>query len=138
MPSIICTMHIGQKIKKIRELRNLTQEYLANQIGMRQESYSKIETNRHSVTMEKLEKIAETLGMNVQDLINFDEQRVLFNIQNNNQQDAQIGYFQEVETLKALYDKMLSQQTQLYDKIIQQQREEIAFLRSLLQEKKNH
>jgi transcriptional regulator with XRE-family HTH domain len=128
-------MHIGQKIKKIRELRNLTQEYLANQIGMRQESYSKIETNRHSVTMEKLEKIAETLEVRVSDLMNFDEKKVLLNINENNQQDAQIGYFQEVETLKALYDKMLSQQTQLYDKIIQQQREEIAFLRSLLQEK---
>jgi transcriptional regulator with XRE-family HTH domain len=104
---------------------------------MRQESYSKIETNRHSVTMEKLEKIAKTLEVCVSDLMNFDEKKVLLNINENNQQEAQIGYLQEVETLKALYDKMFSQQTQLYDKIIPQQREEIAFLRSLLQEKKS-
>jgi hypothetical protein len=83
--------------------------------------------------MEKLEKIAKTLGVSVSDLMSFDEQKVLFNIHNNNQQDAQIGYFQEVENLKELYEKMFAQQTALYEKIILQQREEIAFLRGLLQ-----
>ena len=58
------------------------------------------------------------------DLLNFDEKKVLFNINEDNQQNAQIGYFGEVETLKTLYDK-----------IIEQQRSEIDFLRSLLKDK---
>ena len=58
------------------------------------------------------------------DLLNFDEKKVLLNINENNQQHAQIGYFGEVETLKNLYDK-----------IIEQQRSEIDFLRSLLKDK---
>ena len=53
-----------------------------------------------------------------------DEKKVLLNINENNQQHAQIGYFGEVETLKNLYDK-----------IIEQQRSEIDFLRSLLKDK---
>ncbi|WP_309281651.1 helix-turn-helix transcriptional regulator, partial [Fluviicola sp.] len=37
-------MHVGQKIKKLRELKNFTQEYMANRLEMTQPSYSKIET----------------------------------------------------------------------------------------------
>jgi transcriptional regulator with XRE-family HTH domain len=36
-------MELGTKIKKIRELRNLTQEYLADQLGISQPAYSKLE-----------------------------------------------------------------------------------------------
>ncbi len=49
---------------------------------------------------------------------------MLLSFHENNQQNAQIGYFSEVETLKTLYDK-----------IIEQQRSEIDFLRSLLKDK---
>ena len=72
----------------------------------------------------KTEKIAQILEVGIFDLLNFDEKKVLFNINEDNQQNAQIGYFGEVETLKTLYDK-----------IIEQQRSEIDFLRSLLKDK---
>ncbi len=123
-PKMTTTMEIGQKIKKVRELRNFTQEYMATQIGMTQESYSKIEANRNNVSITKLEKISQILEVGICDLLNFDEKKVLLNINENNQQNAQIGYFGEVETLKTLYDK-----------IIEQQRSEIDFLRSLLKDK---
>ena len=97
---------------------------MATQIGMTQESYSKIEANRNNVSIAKLEKIAQILEVGIFDLLNFDEKKVLFNINEDNQQNAQIGYFGEVETLKTLYDK-----------IIEQQRSEIDFLRSLLKDK---
>ena len=40
-------MHnIGQKVKELREKRNYTQEYMAEQLGITQGSYSKIEQNK--------------------------------------------------------------------------------------------
>ena len=71
-----------------------------------------------------LEKIAQILEVGIFDLLNFDEKKVLLNINENNQQNDQIVYFSEVENLKTLYDK-----------IIEQQRSEIDFLRSLFKDK---
>ena len=53
-------MH-GQKIRIIRELRGFSQEYLANKLGIAQNSYSKIETNRTKLNTEMLTKIADSL-----------------------------------------------------------------------------
>ena len=58
---------------------------------------SKIEANRNNVSITKLEKIAQILKVGIFDLMNFDEKKVLFNINEDNQQHAQIGYFGEVE-----------------------------------------
>ena len=46
-PSIfvkILLMELGIKIKKIRESKNYTQEYMSNKLNISQNTYSKIET----------------------------------------------------------------------------------------------
>jgi len=75
-------MHIGQKIKKLRELKNLTQTHIAQELGVSQSAYSKIELGESEVTYGKLEKISEVLGMKPEDVIAFNDQMV-FNIMNN-------------------------------------------------------
>jgi transcriptional regulator with XRE-family HTH domain len=77
------TMHIGQKIKKLRELKNLTQTHLAQELGVTQSAYSKIELGESEVTYSKLEKISEVLGMKPEDVISFNESMV-FNVMHNN------------------------------------------------------
>ena len=119
-------MEIGQKIKKVRELRNFTQDYVAAKIGITQEAYSKLESSKTNVSVQRMEQVADVLGIGIFDLMNFDENKALFNF-SENQQNAQIGYFGTNETIKELRD--------LYEKIITQQKEEIAFLRSLLKDK---
>lgn len=53
----------GTKITSIRLARGYTQEYVAKQIGLDQQSYSKIEKdNKVKVSDELLSKIAEVLG----------------------------------------------------------------------------
>ncbi len=76
------TMHIGQKIKKLRELKNLTQTHLAQELGVTQSAYSKIELGESEVTFTKLEKISEVLGMKPEEVISFNESMV-FNVMNN-------------------------------------------------------
>ena len=76
------TMHIGQKIKKLRELKNLTQSHLADELGVTQSTYSKMEQGEIEVPYSRLEKIAELLGMKPEDVIAFNESMV-FNVMNN-------------------------------------------------------
>ncbi len=73
---------IGNKIKKIRELNNYTQEYMAEKLGMTQSGYGKIERDETDVTYSKLEEIASVLKVSVEDLIAFDQQK-FFNSFNN-------------------------------------------------------
>ncbi|MES2387833.1 MAG: helix-turn-helix transcriptional regulator [Bacteroidota bacterium] len=69
---------IGRKIKKIRELRDFTQEYVAYEIGMTQSSYSDIERGNTDVSFTAIEKIAGVLEVSPTALIEFDE-NVVFN-----------------------------------------------------------
>lgn len=117
-------MDIGNKIKKVRELRNFTQEYIAHELGITQESYSRIEANKASVTLQRLEKIAEVLTINVFDLLSFDEKIVFNNINNS---------FEPRENAKIIF--VNQGEKDFYERIIEQQKAEIDFLRSLLKDK---
>lgn len=75
-------LKIGHKIKKLRELKNLTQEHMANSIGITQGAYSRMELGETEITYSKLEKISEELGMKPEEVIAFNES-VVFNVMNN-------------------------------------------------------
>jgi len=74
---------IGNKIKKVRELRNFTQGYVAEKLKMTQAGYSKIEQGIVDVSYSKLEQIAKVLNTQVQDIITFDEKQIITNQLNN-------------------------------------------------------
>lgn len=61
-------MEIGHKIKKVRELKNLTQEFVAAELGMTQSAYSKIETGENDLSFKKLSQIAEVLGVQPEEI----------------------------------------------------------------------
>lgn len=73
---------IEEKIRNIRELKNLTQEYMAKKLGITQAGYSKIETGTTKVSYSKLLEISEVLGVKVEELLAFDSQKY-FNSFNN-------------------------------------------------------
>ena len=75
-------LKIGHKIKKLRELKNLTQEHMAKSIGISQGAYSRMELGETEITYTKLEKISEELGMKPEEVIAFNESLV-FNVMNN-------------------------------------------------------
>lgn len=51
-------MEFGQKIRKLRELRNYSQEFMASRLGISQEAFSKIETGQTQMNLLRMEKIA--------------------------------------------------------------------------------
>lgn len=52
----------GYKIRKIRERNNLTQEYVADQLDISQNAYSKIENDQTQLTIDRLLKLIKILG----------------------------------------------------------------------------
>jgi len=75
-------MKVGNKIKKIRELRNYTQDYMATELEMTQAGYSKIELGETDVPFSRLLQIAKVLEIDLIDLLAFDEKIILNSTQN--------------------------------------------------------
>ncbi len=73
-------MELGQKLKKIREFKNITQEYIAFQIGMSQQAYCKIEQDSTKMTVQHLLKIANVLNVKASILLEQDIKNIIFNI----------------------------------------------------------
>ena len=68
-----------EKIKNIREIKNLTQEYMAEQLGITQAGYSKIENGTTLLTLKKLIEISKILVVDVEDILRFDVQNYFNN-----------------------------------------------------------
>lgn len=65
-------MTIGEKIKKIREEKGITQEELSNKLGYKtKSSISKIEKGLAEFPISKLRKIADALDVDVWEIIGF-------------------------------------------------------------------
>lgn len=62
---------LGKRIKELREHKNLTQEKLAEKIGIGQRNLSKIECGNNFVTSETLSKIMSALDVDAKDLFDF-------------------------------------------------------------------
>lgn len=68
-------VNINDSIKNIRELKNYTQEYVADRLGMTQAGYSKIEKGISKVSLQKLQEIAAVLEVSMQNIIQFESEQ---------------------------------------------------------------
>ena len=64
---------LGKKIKYYRELNDLTQEQMAELVGINSRSISLIERGSNFVTAETLKNIAKTINVSMKKLFDFDE-----------------------------------------------------------------
>jgi transcriptional regulator with XRE-family HTH domain len=71
-----------QNIKKFREMKNLTREFVASKIGLSLSGYSKIERGEVDLTISRIVAIARVLQVDIEKLLNFDVSQI-FNISNN-------------------------------------------------------
>ena len=109
------------KIKQIRELKNFTQEYVAQKLGLSTRAYSKIETGETQLTINRLNEISAILGVGPIEVLGFDDKQVF----NNCKQDGYIG----INHIN-IPDKLVQQ----YEETIQALKEQIQLLK-LLHEK---
>ena len=59
---------LGRRIKALRNANNLTQEQLADRIGVSRQKYARIENGTNSITLDILSKISAQLGISVGDI----------------------------------------------------------------------
>lgn len=64
---------IAASIRKKREFKNYTQEYMVYKLDISQNAYSKIELGYTKITLERLFQIAEVLDVNVSELLDPDQ-----------------------------------------------------------------
>lgn len=62
-------LRIAQKIRKVREHKNFSQEYLAKKIGISQNAYSKIELGYSKITLDRFMHIATLLEVDTTELL---------------------------------------------------------------------
>lgn len=60
---------LSHNIRKLREIRNFTQTYMAAQLEMTQGNYARLERGEISITEDRLNRIAEILQFPKQDII---------------------------------------------------------------------
>lgn len=127
-------MHLGRKISRLRELRGMKQDTLALELGISQQSVSKLEQSE-VIEDSTLEKIALVLGLPADSIRNFDEEKMIYNIQNNyensNNSGANVGYqvtFNPLEKVIELYEE----NKRLYEKLLESEREKVAILKNNL------
>jgi transcriptional regulator with XRE-family HTH domain len=108
-------LSIGQKVERIRTFRGFKQEYLANKLGVSQQTVSKIE-QQEEIEDELLKQIAEALGVTPEVIKNFDEDKITYiinhqyNIYNNEIKDNATNnfVFNPIEKIAELYERLLT------------------------------
>ena len=63
---------VASNIRRVREYRNYTQDYVAGKIGISQNAYSKLELGFHKLSLERLFQIAEVLEVDCKALLEYE------------------------------------------------------------------
>ena len=95
---------------------------MADQLGVTQAGYSKIEKGKTILSYVKLVEIARILEVSVEDIISFDSQRYFNNFNNvKGNNNGSILINQDNETLKSLYEDKIK----LLEKLLKKTEEEL-------------
>jgi len=131
----LAQLRLGNKIRKIREIKGLKQENVADKIGLSLSSYGKIERGEVKLSVERLSTIASAMELPMSAILEFDE-GVNINFSSNTfNENSHGGYYQNphfnhqnVEELKSQIETLKGVIANL-ENIVQIQKELLAQLR---------
>jgi transcriptional regulator with XRE-family HTH domain len=118
--------HIGRKISRIRELKDMKQEALAQALGTNQQAVSIIE-NSETIDEEKLKEVAKALGVTVEAIKNFSDEAVINYFNNNYDQ----GTFNMGNHLNNCTFNPLDKVVELYERLVQAEKEKNDIFREI-------
>ncbi|MFH6958082.1 helix-turn-helix domain-containing protein [Flavobacterium aquidurense] len=138
MSTVTKPNHIGRKISRIRELKDMKQEALAQAMGTNQQAISIME-NSETIEEEKLKEVAKALGVTVEAIKNFSEEGVFNyfnNFSDNSINQGPIGahnvcHFNPLDKLMESVDE----NKRLYERLLQAEKDKIEYLEKLLKAK---
>jgi len=114
-------MKVGSRIKGLRIEKDFSTDFMADKLGISEQTYRKYESDKNSPDLNLLEEIANTLGKNVIDLL---PENIVFT---NNDQKGGIAFAYQ-STIHQQSEKLFEQQ----DKIIAEKDETIKELKQTI------
>lgn len=131
--------HIGRKISRIRELRDMKQEALAQALGISQQTISTIE-NSETIEEDRLSEIAKALGVTVDAIKNFSDEAAInyFNTFNEAVSDSSFGSIHNNKCTFNPLDKLVEsfeENKKLYERLLQAEKDKNEYLEKLLNQK---
>ncbi|MDN3674903.1 helix-turn-helix transcriptional regulator [Flavobacterium branchiarum] len=128
--------HIGRKISRIRELKDMKQEALAQAMGTNQQAISIIE-NSEVIDEDKLIQVAKALGVSVEAIKNFSDEAVFSYFtnfyDNSNQQGAYFG--QHGTNQNQCTFNPLDKVVELYERLVQAEKDKVEYLEKIIKDK---
>lgn len=130
------TIHEGRNVKRFREMLGMKQEALASALGedWNQKKISLLEA-KDKLEASVLKDVAHALKVPVEAIQNFDEERAVNIISNNNfencEQPASVFYNSTFNPVDK-WVEALEENKKLYERLLQAEREKVALLEELL------
>ena len=128
-------MSVNEKIRKIREAKDWSQEQMAEKLNMSLNGYAKIERGESKIYLDKLEQIAQVFDIDVIELMQLDGRNICFQIESPLGSVYQGGgknqLLIEIERLKLALSHAREKE-ELLNKLLEQKDGEINSLRNLI------
>lgn len=121
-------MVINEKIKKIRRSQDLSQEAMAEKLGISTNSYAKLERGETELSITRLQEIANILGVEASDLLQ-NNHSIVFLMSENSQNSS--NYYGSSVDMQLELEK-LKLEISYKNKELQYKDSEIAMLKKLL------
>lgn len=122
--------HIGRNISRIRELKDMKQEALAQALGTNQQTISVIE-NSETVDEQKLIEIAKALGVSVETIQNFSDEAVINYINSFHEAVTNSRFEQGTSNNNCTFNP-LDKVVELYERLVQAEKDKVEYLEKLL------
>ena len=112
--------NIASNIRRIRDQKGISQEYMATQLAMTQPNYSRIESEESKLTIDRLQEIAQILETDIDTLL--DSSKITIQNQTNNKGAYGNGYVENLhienkETTKKLIQTLENENKHLKKEI---------------------
>jgi transcriptional regulator with XRE-family HTH domain len=113
-------MHTTVKIRKLRESKDLTQEYMANALNISQPAYAQMESGKNKISEDRLKKISEILEVDLDKLSSNEDFKL--NVYDNT--------FNEHSSVIA---SLNIKNEELYERLLSEKNAQIALLKETIQ-----
>jgi transcriptional regulator with XRE-family HTH domain len=126
------TIHMGRNIKRFREMLGVKQEGLALELGdeWNQRKISLLE-QKEVVESELLEQVAKALKVPPEAIQNFDEEKAIFNIQNNYEGSNAGVATVAVQNYQCSFNP-IDKIVELYEALVESEREKVELMQMVV------
>ncbi|MDO4698521.1 MAG: helix-turn-helix transcriptional regulator [Pasteurellaceae bacterium] len=132
-------MEIYDKVRVMREIRQWSQEEMADKMGMSVTGYAKIERGQSKLHYDKLEQIAQIFNICINDLVDIDKKEPTWYFKENHSNNISANYYSADNTIILELEKLkLTIENQQHilatkDELLAQKDNEIVALKEIIE-----